>query len=667
VEAGTISGFAGLPPGSFAFRLNIPAGGAAAQVNIPVDCAIQPLWAARGSLPLLIEAKSAGDFTNTNKRRKEEAQKLRQLRERYGDAVRYLLLLCGYFGPDYLGYEAAEGFDWVWEHRLSDLSFALANPDEPLGSAVSVVREAGAEMQVQGTEAKRIAIQREIDSSRSAAERNRLGQFATPLSLACDIVRRSVAYLLADAPLSMIEPACGTGAFFSALRSLVRLDRIARCYGVELDSRFADAARELWQSEGVDVHQADFFDFAASKQHRGKFNLLLANPPYVRHHHLLADRKRASQRRIAGELGLLTSGLTGLYVYFILLADAVLQEGAVAAWLIPSEFLVVNYGAPLREYLRARVCTLEVFQFDTDEVQFDDALVSSCVVIYRKTAPSADHAILFRYGGHFAEPEHERHVPVKVLATQSRWHIAPDSQTSTPTTEAVTVGDLFAVRRGIATGANSFFVLTREQLTEHRLWGAPLRPVLTSPRQLANEVIEADERGVPQIPKPVFLLDCAEAPAELARRCPETWAYLEQGREHGIADGYLCRSRQPWYTQEQRPPAPFLVSYMGRSTASREAPFRFFLNRSQATATNGFLCLYPKPALAKALANYPERGTELLRLLNAIDASTLRRNGRAYGGGLHKVEPSELLRLPLPTLPDWLGLALAEAHFALLL
>ena len=74
-----------------------------------------------GDLPLLIEAKSAGDFTNTNKRRKEEAVKAAQLRQTYGDRVAFILLLCGYFDTPYLGYEAAEGIDWVWEHRLDDL------------------------------------------------------------------------------------------------------------------------------------------------------------------------------------------------------------------------------------------------------------------------------------------------------------------------------------------------------------------------------------------------------------------------------------------------------------------------------------------------------------------------------------------------------------------
>ncbi|HWZ44770.1 MAG TPA: XamI family restriction endonuclease [Candidatus Saccharimonadales bacterium] len=75
-----------------------------------------------GRFPVLLEAKSAGDFTNVNKRRKEEAAKMAQLRRTYGKKIRLNLFLCGYFDSGYLGYEAAEGIDWVWEHRMDDLA-----------------------------------------------------------------------------------------------------------------------------------------------------------------------------------------------------------------------------------------------------------------------------------------------------------------------------------------------------------------------------------------------------------------------------------------------------------------------------------------------------------------------------------------------------------------
>lgn len=106
-------------PGTFSFRMNIVVG-EALRVNIPVDAVVQPKKLRPDALPILIEAKSAGDFTNVNKRRKEEATKIRQIRSKYGETAQFLLFLCGYFDSGYLGYEAAEGIDWIWEHRIED-------------------------------------------------------------------------------------------------------------------------------------------------------------------------------------------------------------------------------------------------------------------------------------------------------------------------------------------------------------------------------------------------------------------------------------------------------------------------------------------------------------------------------------------------------------------
>lgn len=116
--------FNAMPVGTFSFRMNVPVKleGGVQSVNIPIDAVIMPNNARAGDLPLFFEAKSAGDFTNTNKRRKEEAVKMAQLRSTYGAAVRFNLFLCGYFDSGYLGYEAAEGIDWVWEHRIDDLA-----------------------------------------------------------------------------------------------------------------------------------------------------------------------------------------------------------------------------------------------------------------------------------------------------------------------------------------------------------------------------------------------------------------------------------------------------------------------------------------------------------------------------------------------------------------
>jgi len=114
-----------MEPGTFTFRLNVKVRNSQTDgntINIPVDAVIQPKMVTLPHLPLLIEAKSAGDFANVNKRRKEEATKMNQLKGTYGDQVTFVLFLCGYFDAPYLGYEAAEGIDWLWEHRIGDLA-----------------------------------------------------------------------------------------------------------------------------------------------------------------------------------------------------------------------------------------------------------------------------------------------------------------------------------------------------------------------------------------------------------------------------------------------------------------------------------------------------------------------------------------------------------------
>jgi hypothetical protein len=114
-----------MPPGTYSFRLNIPVNlleEGSKTVNIPVDAVIMRKTAQRDDRPLLVEAKSAGDFTNVNKRRKEEARKVQQLNATYGNTIEFVLFLCGYFDSGYLGYEAAEGIDWVWEHRINDFA-----------------------------------------------------------------------------------------------------------------------------------------------------------------------------------------------------------------------------------------------------------------------------------------------------------------------------------------------------------------------------------------------------------------------------------------------------------------------------------------------------------------------------------------------------------------
>lgn len=112
-----------MPPLTYAHHMNVPVEINGRKINMPIDVVIQPDYFSNSHFPFLIECKSAGDFTNTNKRRKEEATKVNQLRHTYGEEkIKFILFLCGYFDTSYLGYEASENIDWIWEHRISDFS-----------------------------------------------------------------------------------------------------------------------------------------------------------------------------------------------------------------------------------------------------------------------------------------------------------------------------------------------------------------------------------------------------------------------------------------------------------------------------------------------------------------------------------------------------------------
>jgi len=264
----------------------------------------------------------------------------------------------------------------------------------------------------------------------------------------------------------------------------------------------------------------------------------------------------------------------------------------------------------------------------------------------KNAPPPPDHTVLFSYGGTLAVPAISRAVAASELAHEAKWTRYPQAERAAEK-GGVTLGDLFDIKRGLATGDNSFFIMDREQIEERGLPMACFRAVLPGSRHVPEDEIEADKNGLPKLAKQLFLLDTNLPEAEIAVRYPRLKAYLDTGKsgEKAVADRYLCRSRRPWYAQENRPAAPIICTYMGRGRAGAK-PFRFILNHSDATACNTYLLLYPKPALAKFAAKNPKVLRVAWEFLCEIDSDELLGHGRVYGGGLHKLEPKELRGFP---------------------
>ena len=136
--------------------------------------------------------------------------------------------------------------------------------------------------------------------------------------------------------------------------------------GFEIDDHYYNPAQELWAKEDLELRKADFLKEKPCGEH---FDLLVANPPYVRHHHIDANYKKELQKEVMQNTGIKISGLAGLYCYFLILSERWLADGALSCWLIPSEFMDVNYGKAVKQYLLECVDLLCVHKFKADDVQ----------------------------------------------------------------------------------------------------------------------------------------------------------------------------------------------------------------------------------------------------------------------------------------------------------
>src|SRR6266571_4254349 len=413
------------------------------------------------------------------------------------------------------------------------------------------------------TEEVRQEVQRDIDDSKVQEERNRLGQFATESKLAQEMLAYASRLVSANRAVSFLDPAFGTGAFYSALLKTMPPSRVERAKAFEIDSTYGNAAKRLWNTTPLDLELADFTRAEIPKE-IDRYNLVICNPPYVRHHHISGSDKVRLQNLANRSAGVSLSGLSGLYCYFLCISHRWMAPGAIAGWLIPSEFMDVNYGREVKRYLLDRVTLARIHRFDPEDTQFRDAYVSSAIVWLRNVPPSDDTKVEFTFGGTLTLPSLAQTVSTKQLRLAPKWTAYPQQPGRGLTNAHAHLSDFFEVKRGLATGSNEFFIMSTRDANERGLPEEFLRPILPPPRVLETQCVEADETGSPVLKERLVLLDCSLSEQAVRAGYPTLWGYLEEGKKAKVDQRYLCRHRIPWYSQEKRAASPFLCTYLGR-------------------------------------------------------------------------------------------------------
>lgn len=494
------------------------------------------------------------------------------------------------------------------------------------------------------------------------------GAFFTPPSLARYVVQWAIRTPGDD----VLEPSCGEAAFL--LAAAERLGALAEygqqsplpgtaseqiadgvgdgagphLDGVELHPASARAAESLLRGAGhrARVAVGDFFDQLPG----GGYDAVVGNPPYVRYQDFSGDVRRRA-REAALRAGVPISDLASSWAAFTVHAAMFCRPGGRLGLVLPAELLSVNYAAGVRRFLMERFARVRLVLF-TERV-FPDVLEEIVLLLadgYGEGPAQHCELVQARNADELA-PGTAVALPVRRWTPQTvdgKWTtslMSSEGLTAYTTTE--TGGGFTGLQTwgettlGMVTGNNKYFALSAAKA---RKLGLPARELLALSPPGSRHL-----RGLAFTRAAYADLTSQNAATHLFRPpgdpSPAAAAYIAAGETAGVHEAYKCRVRRPWWRVPLLAPADLLLTYMNADTP------RLCANTKRAHHLNSVHGLYLHPT-------HRDLGVELLALgaltsMTLLGAETV---GRAYGGGMLKLEPKEADRLPVPT-PELLDAA----------
>ena len=467
--------------------------------------------------------------------------------------------------------------------------------------------------------------------------RRRFGQFFTPPSIAelmCE-------WVVSIKPASLLDPAVGLGIF---VRKFLEHKIECEITAIDIDSvalnSFSDSNMHGHVTEAI---QQDFLTWESP----AKFDAILANPPYLRHHDLNYDRDIFREIGCRNDIRL--SRLTNAYALFILEICRRLNLGGRAAVVVPGEWLNANFGVPIKEFLLRDGFLKKLVYFSHAELVFDDALTTACLLFLERSHEPADemvHTLFVKSGVELAHlrqilsggnPTHdsvfEQRFTADDLLKHPKWNSVLENGQSKTLDGFVPLRELASTCRGIATGANKFFHVSQQYFQEQGISQKHALPCVGRANSVNGLIFSQDDLDqLAEEDRPTYLISFDDDLSDAEKR------YVLKGESEGLHRRYLTSARSPWYRMEQRDPAPIWAAVFGRKE------LRFIWNQAGVANLTTFHCVYPhdkRPVFVQAL----------LGCLNSrIVQKRSRSHQRVYGGGLLKYEPKDLLEIPLPDL-----------------
>jgi len=461
------------------------------------------------------------------------------------------------------------------------------------------------------------------------------GQFWTPDWVA----EAMVAYVSHGADL-IFDPGVGMGAFYTALKKIAPRKKF---FGTDIDPEIISQARE----KGIFDHNAqlEVRDFILNPPKK-LFKAIVANPPYIRHHRLSQEQKNHFRKISLLNIGDTLDGRAGLHIFFLIQALSLLDKDGRLAFIMPADTCEGVFSKKLWNWISKKFCIDGVITFDQKATPFPGVDTNAVIFLIKNTKPQEklkwSYCLepksqgLFHFLKNDLLDENFDDLEIYDRSLEEALSVGLSRKPLKNHNFEFTLTDFARVMRGIATGANEFFFLTKEQAKNLQIPEKFFLPAIGRTRDaeeafITKETIKKlEEKGRPTLlffPNGVRWEDLPESVKN----------YIREGEKSGIAKRALISTRQPWYKMEVREVPMFLFAYLGRRNA------RFIKNEAGIVPLTGFLCVYPRSNDKKFIEN-------LWRVLqHPSTISNLKWVGKSYGSGAIKVEPRSLERLPINT------------------
>lgn len=467
-------------------------------------------------------------------------------------------------------------------------------------------------------------------ASDTAAARKGRGAFFTPSGVAEFLT----AWAIRSASDRVLEPSCGDGAFVAATAHQMRtLGGRSPLLAHELHPESAAKTRELLTvlDQPGDVRVGDFLAAPTDPS----FDVVVGNPPYVRYQGFTGDA-RATGRAAALAQGVKLSNLASSWAPFVIHAAAFLNHRGRLALVLPAELLTSNYAQDVRDFLLRRFDEVRIVLIGR---QVFPGVQTETVLLLAEGTGGTDQ-VEFASVDTAGELTQVAFDIVLTVAPGERWNAAIVSTEAhdmlrclTDLGVSVPLAAWGRVSLGAVTGNNNYFTLSPHQATDLGLASTELVPISPAGsshlRALRIDHGAHARLGAKGARSLLFRPEAAPSRAG--------WDYIAKGESEGVDSAYKCRVRSPWWRTPLPEPPDLFFTYMNHGTPQLAANYArlHYLN-----SVHGLYLEADKVDLAELLA---------LAALNSATALSAEVTGRAYGGGILKMEPREAARLLVPS------------------